>query len=498
MRKEHINNPLENHCVRTKLHLMTPKVFISYSWSNQAHQNLVREWSERLLADGVDVVLDLYELKEGHDKFAYMERMVTDPNVTHVLVICDKSYAEKADARVKGVGTESQIISKEVYEQVAQSKFIPIVCGFAEDGSPYLPAYLKSRIWIDFSSLEAVNGNWERLIRLLFNKPLNEKPKLGKPPVYVTTNAAAPPSPARAKFDALRQTILQGKGGIDLYRTAFVGACMEYVEAVRVRQRPTVNILGAQIVEECGKLVPVRDQIIDWVLFEAAAAPSEQFTDALVETFEELVETKPIPAEMNEWGTAWAEAHRLFVYETFLYLVAALIKARAYGELHDVFASHYLAPATMRSSGTAFIRFGGFYAHCDALNSVLAPAGKRLLSPAAALLKKQAQREDLTFADVMQADLMVLMMAFITPDVRWYPQTLLYSQYGNEFPFFLRCSAHKNFMHLATITGIKDADSLRAAVKAGHERLQVAIWHDFIFERDFGRAMNMDKLDTLK
>ena len=59
---------------------MTPKVFISYSWSSQAHQERVREWAERLVGDGVDVVLDLYDLKEGQDKYAFMERMVTNPS----------------------------------------------------------------------------------------------------------------------------------------------------------------------------------------------------------------------------------------------------------------------------------------------------------------------------------------------------------------------------------------------------------------------------------
>ena len=61
-------------------------------------------------------MLDVYDLKEGHDKYAFLEKMVTDPEVSHVLVICDKAYEEKANARNAGVGTESQIISKEVYQ----------------------------------------------------------------------------------------------------------------------------------------------------------------------------------------------------------------------------------------------------------------------------------------------------------------------------------------------------------------------------------------------
>ncbi len=99
---------------------MKPKVFISYSWSSPGHQDQIRQWAEQLVNDGVDVVLDIWDLKEGDDKFAFMEKMVTDSSVTHVLVFSDSEYASKADARRAGVGTESQIISSEVYSKVQQ------------------------------------------------------------------------------------------------------------------------------------------------------------------------------------------------------------------------------------------------------------------------------------------------------------------------------------------------------------------------------------------
>ena len=74
--------------------------------------------AEQMVNDGVDVVLDVWDLKEGDDKYAFMEKMVTDESVTHVLVFSDSEYAAKADARKAGVGTESQIISREVYAKV--------------------------------------------------------------------------------------------------------------------------------------------------------------------------------------------------------------------------------------------------------------------------------------------------------------------------------------------------------------------------------------------
>jgi len=157
---------------------------------------MVRNWADRLLADGVEIVLDQYDLKEGHDKYAFMEKMVTDPSFTHVLVVCDKAYAEKADARKAGVGTESQIISQEVYKRVDQSKFIPIWCELTLDGEPYLPTFMKSRIGINFSTPELVNENWEQLVRLLFGKPLYQKPETGKPPVYISKDTQTPSNPA--------------------------------------------------------------------------------------------------------------------------------------------------------------------------------------------------------------------------------------------------------------------------------------------------------------
>jgi hypothetical protein len=104
---------------------MQPKIFISYSWSTPDHEDWVLSLAQRLVNNGIDVVLDKWDLKEGHDKYAFMESMVTSSTITKVLIILDKKYAEKADERGGGVGTETQIISPNVYANTAQEKFIP-------------------------------------------------------------------------------------------------------------------------------------------------------------------------------------------------------------------------------------------------------------------------------------------------------------------------------------------------------------------------------------
>jgi hypothetical protein len=94
------------------------KVFISYSWTDEPHKEWVLRLAERLRADGIDVVLDRWDLKEGQDTLSFMEQMVTDPAVTKVIAVCDQAYADKANGRRGGVGTESQIISREVYKKL--------------------------------------------------------------------------------------------------------------------------------------------------------------------------------------------------------------------------------------------------------------------------------------------------------------------------------------------------------------------------------------------
>jgi len=94
----------------------TPKIFISYCWTNPNHEDWVINLAERLVSDGVDVVIDKWDLKEGQDKFNFMETMVKSNDIQKVLIILDKKYSEKAEQRTGGVGTEAQIISPKIYE----------------------------------------------------------------------------------------------------------------------------------------------------------------------------------------------------------------------------------------------------------------------------------------------------------------------------------------------------------------------------------------------
>jgi hypothetical protein len=157
-----------------------PKLFISYSWSDAQHEQWVLNLATELCESGVDVILDKWDLKEGCDVNVFMEQMVNDPGIQKVVMICNKKYVEKANSRTGGVGIETQIISQEIYSRQDQQKFVAIVVQKDKDGTPFLPTYYKSRMYIDLCHGERYEENYRRLLKWIFDEPFCVKPELGK------------------------------------------------------------------------------------------------------------------------------------------------------------------------------------------------------------------------------------------------------------------------------------------------------------------------------
>ena len=166
--------------------MTAPKLFISYSWSSPEHEQWVLDLATALRESGVDVILDKWDLKEGNDAVAFMEQMVTNSEIKKVVIVADEIYAAKADGRSGGVGTETQIISKEVYDNQSQDKFVAVISEKDDNDKPFLPTYYKSRIYIDLSEADKYSENFERLLRWIFDKPLYVKPRLGSIPSFLS------------------------------------------------------------------------------------------------------------------------------------------------------------------------------------------------------------------------------------------------------------------------------------------------------------------------
>ena len=167
---------------------MEKRVFISYAWTNDAYQKKVINLATKLRNDGIDVILDIWDLHTGADRFLFMEKSVSESD--KVLILCNKEYKEKADNRYGGAGQETMIIAPEVYEKTAPEKFIPIIMERSLLGKEYIPQYLKSLIYIDFTD-KNVESQYQNLLYAIHGVTKNTKPKIGDIPSYIKERVSA-------------------------------------------------------------------------------------------------------------------------------------------------------------------------------------------------------------------------------------------------------------------------------------------------------------------
>src|SRR6478736_9046246 len=102
-----------------------PLVFISYSHDSPEHKAWVASLALKLRANGIEVLLDQFDLEPGDEVPKYMERSVTKADC--VLMVCTDAYVRKADDGEGGVGYETMIVTGELVRNLGQSKFVPII-----------------------------------------------------------------------------------------------------------------------------------------------------------------------------------------------------------------------------------------------------------------------------------------------------------------------------------------------------------------------------------
>lgn len=295
---------------------VSPKLFISYSWSAPSHEDWVLSLATDLRESGVDVILDKWDLKEGHDAHAFMEKMVTDKEIKKVALICDRLYAEKANGRNGGVGTEAQIMSAEIYSRQDQNKFVAILPERDREGKPFLPAYYKSRIYIDLSNPDIFSKNFEQLLRWIYDKPLNVKPELGKMPAFLADGASVSLQTAaqfRRVIDAVRENKVFCSSAINEYFDVFT----ENLERFRITNDG--EEFDDKLVKNIEEFVPYRNEAIELLTAIARYRPTEESWDSIHRFFEKLLPYLYRPANISTWRESDFDNFKFILNEMFLW-----------------------------------------------------------------------------------------------------------------------------------------------------------------------------------
>jgi formylglycine-generating enzyme required for sulfatase activity len=167
--------------------VMNPRVFLSYSHDSEAHKGWVRQLAERLVANGVEVTLDQWDLKPGMDVVLFGETAIREAD--RVLMVCSPTYVRKAEQRRSGTGQECLIVSAHMARQADTRKFIPLLrhpelqpLPQAQPDQKLIPDFLGPRLWVDFRDDTGFEQSLKELLHDLFELPRYQKPALGVNP----------------------------------------------------------------------------------------------------------------------------------------------------------------------------------------------------------------------------------------------------------------------------------------------------------------------------
>ena len=458
---------------------MNPKVFISYSWHPEESKIRVQQLARRLMSDGVDVILDVWSLKDGQDKYVFMEKMVTDSDINKVLIICNKDYVEKADCRKGGVGTESTIMSDEIYSKAEQTKFLPVVFEKGNDGMIYKPHFLKSRIHIDMSSDDCYEMGYEQLLRDIFDKPLIKKPALGTMPAFLETDEPILLSTAKEQrfLKVKNEESSSFKDWVERYLEKLIASLGQFKISFRGgNAKDLVDLIEKSI----DSMQVVTNDFINFL--ETVSANEECKAEQFVDFFENLLqyyEDNNIALPTSDSVSYLVnDNYRFFNYELFLSFASIMLKHQRFDIIRDVVSADFCILSNRMGREVMplnFVEFQKYNYTLDRFKKNL--TNSNLISEAATLLK--SKMEGKLFEEMVEADILLYYLSLVyvkTEEVydTWYPEL---SIYNSSFTILPKLVSSRYFEKAKVLFGVDDKESFVTLAKGLKDNLQRDGYH---------------------
>lgn len=449
---------------RINLPEKAPRAFISYSWSSPDHEDWVLGLARDLMESGVDIVLDKWDLREGDEASAFMERMVTDSSVDKVIIISDPVYVEKSNSRAGGAGTEAQIISSKIFAQRDDRKFVVCVRENDKNGRPSVPAYYTSRIFVDFTDDSQRTNSFEQLLRWLFDKPLHKKPELGTAPHYITNDRSSIQMPTGAASRRAIDALTNGKSFAK-------GATQEYLQkfaAELERFRPPVRLdpAGDELMVYLDDFIPLRNEMLEVVRCICVYTHGDGYGPLLHSFFERVAEYFYPPESMSSYNEMDFDIFCFIGWEMYLHVCTTAFAHEQPDLFEAIVGTPYYCEGAVRRYGaqSALHSFDIFSRDIKILNARNERLQQRRLVPEADLIKARCADSPHDFDSIMQTDLILHMRAGIHGSSHWVPQTLVYrvSRWHGPFKAFMKARSRLQFERLMKYLSISNRKELDA------------------------------------
>jgi hypothetical protein len=157
--------------------IIEPEVFISYSHDNEDHKSWVLQLATRLRLNGVNVILDRWNLTLGSDIALFMEKGLSKSQ--RVICVCSENYVQKANGGIGGSGYEKKILASELIKSQNTNMIIPLI---KNNPNKITPIFLAGQLYIDFEEANLYESKYQELLRDILDEPILPIPPIGKNP----------------------------------------------------------------------------------------------------------------------------------------------------------------------------------------------------------------------------------------------------------------------------------------------------------------------------
>jgi hypothetical protein len=451
-----------------------PKVFVSYSWKPISNKEKTLDLANRLSSDGVHAIIDEWDLSEGQDKYRFMEQMVNDHEIKRVLLICNKDYSEKANKKEGGVGIESLIISDEIYKKADQKKFIPIIFEKDINAQPFLPTFIKTRIYVDLSQPDRFEEEYEKLLRNIFEKPRSKRPPIGTPPPYLTEDDPIFLKTSH-KVDSIKNALVNENKNfqifIDEYYSSFVESLRDY--EITDEELGKVKNIDENVLEKIEQLKSLRNDYIKFL--EIIFTYSYNFnSERFIAFFERLLEffaQKDLERyPNNSFGSLRVDHFRFFYYEIFLYTVAVMWEKERFIELGKILHNNFLVSKD-RNSEISKCTFFDFNKNVESLNKYRnSRLQLRRLNVTADIINQRADIPAYSFEKIKEYDVILYYVSLlINIDYgdswwnNWWPSTSVYRIY--RIPNLEKMISTRIFEKIKPVFNVTSPDELKNKIE---------------------------------
>lgn len=415
-------------------------VFVSY-----CHKDITEEWIDKFATAlgnfGIECIVDIYDLQLGQDLPYFMEQI---KRVDKVIMLLGETYKIKANDRQGGVGTETQIISNDVYCNVEQTKFIPVVIAKDKEGNAYLPYYLETRLYTDFSNDSLFSKNIDGLIRQIHKLPKRAKPIVSEPPKRLLEK----------NFGLSTVKITNDLDFADLSKII-----ISEMEKYKCTLEEYEQEKDESIIKKIDDSKELRDIYVE-TIYKLFDSPNIDM-DEIICFFESCY---VIPREYNgHFYPAQNDGCHFFLQEIIIYTIAILYKKRRYKEIKQLVRATYF-PKTDREG----IKLEAFYFYLESLEHRNNRLRLNRSSLTADILMQRANVEgvEIAFEDLHLADILILILTewfYKEKGVYcyWYPTTIAYFRYNDCLQLKKYLVSRERFQTIKELFNVESESSFR-------------------------------------